>query len=108
MEKANNLLDTFRTLLTARFPFVCIPHKQTAEELKQQEPFLLLAILAAASYEDMPLQRALGKKVKQAISIRMILLNGEISFDLLQGLMVYIAWWVICNISCSHLLWFEF
>ena len=86
--------------MTPRFPFVCITHKQTAEELKQQKPFLFLAILAAASYEDMPLQRALGKKVKQAISLRMIL-NGEISFDLLQGLMVHIAWWVVRNKSCD-------
>ena len=104
MEKANNLLDTSRTLSTARFPFVCIPHKQTAEELKQQKPFLFRAILAAASYEDMPLQRTLGKKVKQAISTRMIL-NGEIFFDILQGLVVYIAWWVVCS---SHRLYFEF
>ena len=73
MEEANTLLDAFRTLMTSRFPFVCIPHQQTAEGLKRQKPFLFLDILAPASYENMPLQRALGKKVKQAISLRMIL-----------------------------------
>ncbi|GIJ85101.1 hypothetical protein Asppvi_003956 [Aspergillus pseudoviridinutans] len=39
----------------------------------------------------MPLQRVLEEQVKSAISDRMVF-KGEISFDLLQGLLIHIAW----------------
>jgi hypothetical protein len=70
---------------------VIIPPDVSVHHLRQNKPFLFLAILAAASYENMPLQRSLGAEVKKAVSARMIL-NGEVSFDMLQGLLVYLAW----------------
>ena len=92
MEAANSLLETFKTTLTPHFPFVVIAPQTTAKELRQEKPCLFLAVLAAASYEDMPLQRSLSKKVSRAISDRMIR-GGEMSLDLLQGLLVHLAWY---------------
>ncbi|KAJ5082350.1 hypothetical protein N7532_011393 [Penicillium argentinense] len=91
METAQSYLDAFRTVMTPHFPFVVIPPDVSAHQLRQDKPFLFLAVLSAASYENMPLQRSLGAEVKKAVSSRMIL-NGEISFDLLQGLLVFLAW----------------
>lgn len=78
--------------MTPHFPFAYIQPQQYAEEVRQQRPFLFLAILAAASYDNMPLQKALGKEVKQTISTRMVI-NGEMSLDLLQELLIHLAWY---------------
>ncbi|KAF2088723.1 hypothetical protein K490DRAFT_38093 [Saccharata proteae CBS 121410] len=88
---AEYLLEIFKTNLTPHFPFVVIAPQVTVEELRHEKPFLLLSVLSASCYEDMPLQRALGSEMKQAISNRVIL-GGAISFELLQGLLVHLAW----------------
>ncbi|CAI7678987.1 unnamed protein product [Penicillium pancosmium] len=90
-ETAQTYLIVFQTVMTPHFPFVIIPPDVSVHHLRQDKPFLFLAILAASSYENMPLQRSLGAEVKKAVSARMIL-NGEVSFDMLQGLLVYLAW----------------
>lgn len=91
VETAQTYLIVFQTVMTPHFPFVIIPPDVSVHHLRLDKPFLFLAILAAASYENMPLQRSLGAEVKKAVSARMIL-NGEVSFDMLQGLLVYLAW----------------
>ncbi|KAL3423701.1 hypothetical protein PVAG01_05448 [Phlyctema vagabunda] len=91
VETAGRLLDTFRTIMTIHFPFVVVDPSTSVEELRAKRPFLLLAILAAASFDQIDLQNALQDEVKQAICTRVIL-KGEVSLDLLQGLLVNIAW----------------
>ena len=95
METASGYLDIFRTVMVHRFPFVVICPSQTAQELREQQPLLFLTVLAAASYENMPLQRRLGKEVKRAVTSRMIH-RGEVSLELLQGILVYLAWYIAC------------
>jgi hypothetical protein len=92
LKVAENYLELFRTILTPHFPFVMIPHQVSVIQLREEKPFLFLAIMASASYDNMPLQRLLGAEVKRAVASR-IILNGEVSFDLLQGLLVYLAWY---------------
>ncbi|OCL08162.1 hypothetical protein AOQ84DRAFT_407445 [Glonium stellatum] len=91
MERARALISNFKTALTPHFPFVVVAQHIAAEELRKDKPFLFLAILAAASYEDVLLQKALDSEVKKSISTRMFL-DGQISFELLQGLLVHLAW----------------
>lgn len=79
-----------------RFPFVIISPSVTAQELREERPFLFLTVLAAASYENMPLQRRLGKEVKQAVSNRVII-GGEASLEIIQGILIYLAWYVFSN-----------
>ncbi|KFZ16534.1 hypothetical protein V502_05049 [Pseudogymnoascus sp. VKM F-4520 (FW-2644)] len=91
MEAASRYLEIFRTVMVHRFPFVVISPSVTAQELREKKPFLFLTVLAAASYENMPLQRRLGKEIKHVVSSRMIF-GGEASIEILQGILVYLAW----------------
>lgn len=91
METAERYLTIFKTKMTPHFPFVIVPPDVSVWQLRQEKPFLCLAILASASYENMPLQRTLGNEVKKVVASRMVI-GGEISFELLQGLLVFLAW----------------
>lgn len=63
----------------------------TAEMLRHEKPFLLLSLLAATCYDDMPLQRRLGREMKLAITNKMI--SGKtVSLQVLQALLVHLAW----------------
>lgn len=102
LEIAENYLELFKTILTPHFPFVVIPHQISAIQLREEKPFLFLAIMSSASYENMPLQRLLGTEVKKAVASR-IILNGEVSFDLLQGLLVFLAWYAYAYaLACRY------
>ncbi|KGO40069.1 hypothetical protein PEX1_105910 [Penicillium expansum] len=90
-ETAERYLTIFKTKLTPHFPFVVVSLDVSVQQLRKEKPFLCLAILASASYENMPLQRALGNEVKKVVASRMVI-GGEISFELLQGLLVFLAW----------------
>ena len=85
------LLNEFRTKLMPHCPFVIIPPQMSAEILRKDKPFLLLTILTAALHDNMPLQRRLEKQVKKVISDCMIY-DGTVSFEILQGLFVHLAW----------------
>lgn len=88
---ANNFLSIFRAVMIPHFPFVVIPSHVTAEVLRKEKPFLFLTVMTVASFDNLPLQRALGEEVKKVISER-IIVSGEVSFEMLQGLLVYLAW----------------
>ena len=91
LDQAEMLLQHFKVNMAPHFPFVLITPQTTTDVLRRNKPFLLLAVLAAASFNNMPLQRQLGKEVKRAISNR-IIMEGEVSFELLQGLLIHLAW----------------
>jgi hypothetical protein len=106
LEIAEKYLELFKSILTPHFPFVVISPQVSAVHLRQDKPFLFLAIMSSASYDNMPLQRSLGAEVKRAVASR-IILNGEVSFDLLQGLLVFLAWYAYatCASYCICDLW---
>jgi hypothetical protein len=91
MATAESLLSTFKDKMTPHFPFVTIPPGMSVDDLRRERSFLLLAILASASFADPSLQRTLDAELKKTVSSLMIL-NGKASFDMLQGLLVYLAW----------------
>jgi hypothetical protein len=91
IDAANMLLNEFRTTLMPHCPFVIISPQTTVETLRRDKPFLLLTILTAALHDNMPLQRRLEKQVKKVISDCMIF-DGTVSFEILQGLLVHLAW----------------
>lgn len=94
MEAAEELLSTFKTQMIPHFPFIVIYPHENAQHLRREKPFLFLAILSTASFADMPLQRLLGNETKKFIASHMVL-NGEVSLELLQGLLVFLAWWAL-------------
>lgn len=89
-DKAQEFLELYR-LKVATFPFVVVGPSVSLESLRRERPFLLLAILAYGAQDDSELQRVLETEIRETCSKRCIV-NGEKSMDLLQGLLVYLAW----------------
>jgi hypothetical protein len=59
--------------------------------MAEDRPFLLLAAVAAASPKYCHLQDALIGQFKESLSHRVVM-AGEKDLDLLQGLLVHLAW----------------
>lgn len=87
------LLYIYRTNMAPQFPFVIVPDKVSAAELVQTKPFLYKVLVMVASYHEKTRQAMMAHEIFQYLSTRMICGN-ERSFDLLQGLLVLMAWLV--------------
>lgn len=84
--------------MTPYFPFVVIPDSFAIRDVQRQKPHLCIAILAAAAFKDVKLQRSLGTLFNEVIAVR--LMKGEFAtVDMLQGLLVHLAWYVVVNID---------
>jgi hypothetical protein len=94
------LLYIFRNNMASQFPFVIVPDRVSAIELAQTKPFLYKAVLMVASYHDKTGQRKMTKDIFEYLSSHMIIAN-EKSLDLLQGLLVLMAWSVesLCSLD---------
>jgi len=90
-ETAETLILKYVSEMAPHFPFIVIPKRAQTEHLRHQRPFLFLTMLTAASSDHPALQSDLGQLVKQVVASRMIL-HRTLSFDLFQGLLVYLAW----------------
>ncbi|KAJ4372061.1 hypothetical protein N0V83_003834 [Neocucurbitaria cava] len=88
-EHADRLLHIFKTSFTSSFPFVLV--EADALTLRQQLPFLFHAILAVASYETPCIQFSLADEFRRQIA-RTIEHSCK-SLEILQGLLVYAAWY---------------
>lgn len=83
------LLDSYRTMVDF-FPFVTLPKECFCRDLLQQRPMLMFSVLTAASYDSALLQLTLSREFRKVVMVK--IMNGEKSLDLLQGLLVFIAW----------------
>lgn len=83
------LLESYRAMADY-FPFVTLPKEYFCRDLIQQRPIFLFAVLTVASHESAPLQAALSREFRKVIMVKVM--SGEKSLDLLQGLLVFIAW----------------
>ncbi|KAJ4985896.1 hypothetical protein SVAN01_08585 [Stagonosporopsis vannaccii] len=83
------LVDTYRTM-SDYFPFVTLPKDCTCRDLLQQRPMLMFAVLTVASYDSVLLQLTLSREFRKVVTVKVM--NGEKSLDLLQGLLIFIAW----------------
>ncbi|KAL4905100.1 hypothetical protein BDW74DRAFT_19039 [Aspergillus multicolor] len=90
MTALDHLVDSFRGM-ASYFPFAVIPKEFTAASMAEGMPFLLLSAVASASSTYNNLQRALVEELKGTLSHRVII-AGEKDLDLLQGLLVHLAW----------------
>ncbi|THC99532.1 hypothetical protein EYZ11_000992 [Aspergillus tanneri] len=91
-DDACSLFDQFRRSMMPHFPFVIIPEETTLQELREQKPFLLLAILTVSLYENMPLRRVLLEEFRNAVRECMVFGLAESPFEVLQGLLVSLGW----------------
>ena len=69
-----------------------IPHEAPLHRVRTEIPFVFLAVSAAMMLDDPLLQHQLGEEVRQQ-AFKRVLLGNEKSLDLLQGLLIYLAWY---------------
>lgn len=91
--EAEQYLTTFNTHKAKYFPFVYISSTVTAQQLRQERPFLWLCVMMIASRSTSQ-QQVLGSHI-QHIIVQKMLLKSEQSIDLLLGLLAFIGWYAI-------------
>ena len=89
--EAEQYLLHFRTQVLINFAFVHISPRITAHKLRYERPVLFLAIMAVSSTCSTQ-RKAVGNEIKLILS-REILAENEGNLDVLQGLLVFLAWY---------------
>lgn len=84
-----HLVDSFHRMVDY-FPFVMLPRDAPVRDSILQRPVLMFAVLTVASYDSALLQFTLSREFRKIVMVKVM--NGEKSLDLLQGLLVFIAW----------------
>lgn len=96
--EAELLLQKFKLEFSQFFPFVVIPPEQNFLDLKNKNPFVTIVVLMIGCRHDNVLQTTIAKKIRELISYS-TLIKGEKNLDLLQGVMLFLAWWVTPNFT---------
>ncbi|KAF2125590.1 hypothetical protein P153DRAFT_389738 [Dothidotthia symphoricarpi CBS 119687] len=93
LEKADTLVEMYKTDMMPHFPFVIIPPNLTGSDLRHTKSFLFLAILSVASFHDLGTQEKLCHRFKYMVSEK-VLLGGDdcLQLEYLQGLLIVLAW----------------
>ena len=91
LEREEQLFNVFQTQLSPRFPFVVLSKTVKPRDMRQRRPCTYLAVLAVACSADFVLQRKLSGLFNRTLAAKMT--AGElVSLDVLQGLLLHIAW----------------
>jgi hypothetical protein len=90
-QEANHLIEVFKLQMSPQFPFVIIPLHLRARELRHEMPFLYRAVMVVASCKNVARQVVLRKEMMREICER-VFMESEKSLELLQGLLVFVAW----------------
>lgn len=102
LDSAAALLGRFRSEMLPHFPAVALGGESEGEGedsssvagLAGRRPFLLLAVLAAASGSRTLQGHSLyDEEFRKILGLKFVA-SGERSLELLQGVLVYCAWWV--------------
>ncbi|MCJ1434876.1 hypothetical protein MMC27_004246 [Xylographa pallens] len=98
LSSASTCLDTFRRHKLHHCPFVHLPAHVTAEQLRQDRPFLFRAIVCVESSSTAE-KRTRALELKRVLFETVFLQQSSqqphqlrLKLDLLLGLLVYIAW----------------
>jgi hypothetical protein len=92
LDSASKLLATFRKVMLGHFHCVEVSEAATVTSMAKEKPFVLLAILAAASGSRTLQGHSLyDEEFRKILGLKFVA-GGERSLELLQGLLVYIAW----------------
>jgi hypothetical protein len=92
-EEASSLLALYDDELCSYFPFVH-PPKPPISDFRQRQPYVFKAMIMAASYRKRSLQKRRGRSFIEELS-RELLIQGKRSLDMLQALLIHIAWFVL-------------
>ena len=92
LESAAALLQTFQGPMIDVFACIVLPEDITVFRLLEDRPFVLLAILAAASSStSLQGHNLYDEEFRKLLGLKYVA-GGERSLELLTGLVVYIAW----------------
>ncbi|PHH73162.1 hypothetical protein CDD82_5624 [Ophiocordyceps australis] len=92
LASAQSLLSSFSSMVQF-FPCIALPHDFSIPHLAATRPFLLLAILAAASASKTLQGHTLyDDEFRKVLGLKYVA-GGERSLELLQGILVYCAWY---------------
>ncbi|KAL3464874.1 hypothetical protein BJX64DRAFT_78842 [Aspergillus heterothallicus] len=93
LDEAAALLDFFRRFMVPHFPFVIVPPHMGVVELREQKPFLFLAILSVSVTRDIDLQRTLDNETAAVLAKRTVTdYYHKASLETVQGILVAVAW----------------
>ena len=92
LDSAGGLLATFRGVMLRHFHCVVVGEGDTVESMARERPFVLLAVLAAASGSRTLQGHSLyDEEFRKILGLKFVA-GGERTAELLQGLVVYLAW----------------
>ncbi|KAF4333652.1 hypothetical protein FBEOM_12522 [Fusarium beomiforme] len=92
LDSAESLLVSFRGML-AHYPVIVLKPDETVASLAATRPFVLLAILAAASGSRTLQGHTLyDEEFRKVLGLKFVA-GGERSMELLQGILIYCAWY---------------
>lgn len=92
VDSATALLESFKGVMLRQFPVLLIAEDATVATLARDRPFVLLAVLAAASGSRSLQGHSLyDEEFRKILGLKFVA-GGERSVELLVGLVVYIAW----------------
>lgn len=91
LSDASVLFYRYMRLMAPSMPFVVIPDGTDPWELAEEKPFLLQVITTVAYFHDLPKQQVMVKDLMRKISEKLLMRN-EKSLEVLQGILVLIAW----------------
>ncbi|KAJ4259761.1 hypothetical protein NW762_007692 [Fusarium torreyae] len=92
LDSAQSLLVSFRGMLV-HYPCILLKPEETVSTLAATRPFVLLAILAAASGSRTVQGHALyDEEFRKVLGLKYVA-GGERSMELLQGILIYCAWY---------------
>lgn len=93
MHKASLLYARYTLELVQYFPTVILPEGCEPSDIRRKNPTLFLAVIAAASGSaDAELNVMLNKEILQVYADQ-ILIKGEKSLELIQSMLITIAWY---------------
>lgn len=91
-EVAEELFARYSQEMVYHLPGVIFPPTERAVDLRNEKPLLFLAVMASAAAARPELQRQLIKELME-IFARKVICNGEKSLELVQALLVSVAWY---------------
>ncbi|RYP19992.1 hypothetical protein DL765_003041 [Monosporascus sp. GIB2] len=93
LDSAERLLATFRDTLLPHCPSVALPDGADVRSLARDMPFVLLAILAVTSCSTSLQGHSLyDEEFRKVLGLKFVT-SSERSLEMLQGLLIYCAWY---------------
>jgi hypothetical protein len=99
-EEAEYFVQDFKDY-AFQFPFVIILPHENLDSIRRDRPFVLLSILAVTSQFKQGLQAAIEKELREFFA-KKVIVDGVKTLDLLQGLLLYLAWYVFLGAGKSR------